>query len=92
MRKKCVVCGKGLSMYNQSDRCFCHQPGMVIYDWLPVTQCTGYRKTVMIDSSGVPVPQPGEDKYNDMAFTQTLIGTLTIDPETGELTVWSFDE
>jgi hypothetical protein len=45
-RKKCVVCGKGLSLYNQHDRCFHHvekQKGVRSYQRpVQVTRCTSH--------------------------------------------------
>ncbi len=77
----CEICGKKLSRYNPEKICFHHQPGMAILDWFPVTSCTSFRGT---DRVG-PELRPGDPGYNELAFTQSIIGAVNIDGDVVDL-------
>lgn len=40
--RECRICGLPLSVYNDTDICFCHQDGMPVVSHIPVTLCTSY--------------------------------------------------
>lgn len=69
VKKRCKICGMSLlSMYNDKDICFCHQPGMPVIKYSPVSISSAYRRPI-IDPA---VPQPGTEEYNRIAFIESV--------------------
>lgn len=42
MKNKCVICGKSLSIYNESDRCFFHNESTPPPERFMITLCTSF--------------------------------------------------
>lgn len=81
MPKKCTICGKPLAEMNKEDRCFCHQEGMVIHEHTPVSLCTSWNPT----QAPAETPSPGDDGYNEMAFTKDIVGAIDEDGQMYEV-------
>jgi len=79
-KRACPICGKTLADLNKGKECFAHQEGMIIKTKVPVTGCTSY------DPMENPVAlKPGEDGYNEMAFTDSIEGIIDEDGNLNEI-------
>jgi hypothetical protein len=78
-KRFCRICDKPLAEANKEDICFCHQEGMIIHAHTPVTGCTSY------DPSNPAALKPGEDGYNEQAFSENIVGAIDEDGSLYEL-------
>ncbi len=86
-KKLCRICGKTLAEANEEDICFCHQEGMIIKEYTPVTGCTSY-VSKGDDSKGKPnnmAFKPGQDGYNETAFDASVVGAIDENGEVYEI-------
>ncbi len=83
--RHCEICGNQLSRYNPGKICFHHQPGMPIVEHSPITLCTGYEKSAQTESAPNFYLQPGDPGYNELAFTESIIGVVNDDGEAVDL-------
>jgi hypothetical protein len=74
-KKQCRICGKRLAEANKEDICFCHQEGMVIKRKVPVTEFTSHDTT----TKDPMVSKPGDAGYNDIAYTEEIVGAVDED-------------
>ena len=67
-RRRCKICTKPLSIYNEGDICFYHNE-ITKYRYRPVTLCTSYTdKADPLRRNNIP--RPGDSVYNDRAFSK----------------------
>ena len=79
-KRRCSICERPLADMNKGKECFAHQEGMIIKKKEPVTGCTSY------DPNPLPaVLRPGDDGYNEMAFTESIEGIIDEDGNLIEL-------
>ena len=82
-KRLCCVCNKPLAEANKEDRCFCHQEGMIIKKYTPVTGCTSYSVGAGDDPDAPDMyAKPGDPGYNEQAFNEEIVGAVD---ENGEL-------
>lgn len=80
-KRLCRICDKPLAEANEEDICFCHQTGMIIKERTPVTGCTSF------DPSNPEALKPGDDGYNEQAFTEDIAGVVDGDGKLFELDI-----
>jgi hypothetical protein len=64
-RRRCAICTKPLSIYNEGDVCF-HHTEQLKYAFSPVTTFTSYR------ADATRLYQPGTEGFNELAFNKVL--------------------
>lgn len=86
-KRLCTICGKQLASeeLNPEDICFCHQPGMLIEEKTPVTNCTSFNAPTVRD---LLIPKPGDEAYNDIAYETAVVGIINLDGEEMDLDEW----
>ncbi len=83
----CEICGNRLSRYNPEEICFHHQPGMSVIEHFPVSLCIGYENVGHSDD-GIAYPKPGDPGYNELAFTQSIMGVVSYNAD-GEVDMFN---
>lgn len=79
MTRRCKVCNTPLASYNKKDTCYAHTPGMIIFEYHPVTKATPMLKDGKREGNGRTAPgfpEPGDEGYLDAAFERVSVGKI----------------
>jgi len=75
-KRRCKKCNTLLSSYNKGEYCYRHTPGTAIKKLTPVSDCYSYTGKVRDKKN---IPKPGDPEYNDIAFTEEVVGYVDED-------------